>query len=221
MKKAIILMSGGLDSTVITALAVNQGRECLLLSFDYGQRHVVELEAAKKIASHFKLPHRIIKIDPETFGHSSLLRNQQGTTLEVPKNREFKEMMESKTPSTYVPARNTIFLSIALAQAEMFDADEIYIGPNKLDLKYPDCSENFIQAFQQVINLGTKKTCENKEIRIIAPLLKLDKREIIKLGLSLLAPLELSFSCYSPTETNLPCHSCDACLLRKEGFQES
>jgi 7-cyano-7-deazaguanine synthase len=214
--KAIVLLSGGLDSTVILALAHEKKRDCKAISIDYGQRHNIELESAKVIAAYYGVPHHIIKLDPSIFGQSSLLSKNDGHI--VPKDRNANEIKQSPTPSTYVPARNTIFLSIALAQAEIFSASEIYIGPNALDTKYPDCSPLFIESFQNVINVATKQSIENQAPRLIAPLINLNKAEIIKLGLSLKAPLESSFSCYDPTEFGKPCLRCDACRLRHEGF---
>lgn len=218
--KAIILMSGGLDSAVILAIALKQKRECLVLSFDYGQRHKIELESAKKITAFYNVPHKIITIDPKSFGNSSLLSSTSKSEFEVPKNRTVAEMKQAETPNTYVPARNTIFLSFAIAQAEIFQAGEIYIGPNALDMKYPDCSQEFIDAFQQVINVATAQAVSGNAPKLVAPLLKLNKAEIIALGLSLKAPLEMTFSCYDPIEGQ-PCLECDACSLRKTGFLAS
>lgn len=217
--KAITLLSGGLDSTVVLALALQNKRECLALSFSYGQRHKIELEAAKKIAAYYNVKHLILQIDPLAFGQSALVINSLETPLEVPKNRTLEEMKKAPTPPTYVPARNTIFLSFALAQAEMFNASEIHLGVNALDIKYPDCSKAFINAFQQVINTATKKAIEDKPTKLIAPLLEMDKKEIIRLGISLNAPLNLTFSCYSPIDDKA-CRSCDACILRNSAWEE-
>jgi len=214
--KAIVLLSGGLDSTVVLAQAIKNNRECLAISFNYGQRHKIELESAKIIAAYYNVSHKIIKLDSSIFGQSSLLSNHDG--VEVPKDRNARQISESSTPTTYVPARNTIFLSIAMGQAENFQACEIYIGPNALDTKYPDCSESFIHAFQRVIKVATKQSVNGNPPRLVAPLLELNKTEIIKLGLSLDAPLHLSFSCYDPTILGAPCLRCDACILRKDGF---
>lgn len=212
--KAVVLFSGGLDSTVILALALQKKRQCLALSFDYGQRHTEELKAAKKITKFYQVPHKIIKLDG-IFGDSSLLKNEINQT---PKNRTPEEIKKAGTPSTYVPARNTIFLSLALAQAEMFSADEIYLGPNALDTVYPDCSQNFIDAYQNLINVATKQSLDGKPPKLIAPLIQMNKQEIIKLGQQLEAPLELSFSCYDPTLRGTPCLHCDACSLRTAAF---
>lgn len=217
--KAIVLLSGGLDSTVVLALALANKRECLALSFSYGQRHKIELEAAKKIAANYQVQHLIITIDPQAFGQSALLANCQ-ETLDVPKNRSLKEMKVSLVPPTYVPARNTIFLSFALAQAEMFEASEIYIGSNALDMKYPDCSKAFIEAFQNMINTATKQSIEKEPPRLITPLIDMDKKEIVDLGRSLNAPIDLTFSCYNPTKHQTACNVCDACILRSLALLE-
>jgi 7-cyano-7-deazaguanine synthase len=214
--KAIVLLSGGLDSTVILALALKHTRKCKAISFEYGQRHNIELESAKAIARYYNVAHHIIKLDPSIFGQSSLLSKNDGFI--VPKDRDATEISKSATPSTYVPARNTIFLSVALAQAEMFGAQEIYIGPNALDTKYPDCSPQFIESFQSVINVATKQSVQGGAPKLIAPLLMLNKSDIIKLGLQIEAPMHLSFSCYDPVE-NKPCLRCDACRLREDGFR--
>ena len=211
MKKAVILFSGGLDSTVVLATALANGIECLALSFDYGQRHKVELEAAKKIALHYGVQHKIICIDPETFKtkDSSIVSD---TTVQ--KNRSLEEMQSGKIPSTYVPARNSLFIAYALVQAEIFEADEIHLGPNKLDqLPYPDCRPQFVESFQAVANLATKRAVNGKAPRLVTPLINLDKTEIASLGKRLNAPLELTFSCYDP-KGEVPCGQCDACLLR-------
>lgn len=209
--RAIVLFSGGLDSTVTLAMALNRGRDCLGLSFDYGQRHKIELDAAKVIAKHYGIQHRIIKIDPTAFGQSSLVSN-----MEVPKNRTPTEIESQGIPSTYVPARNTLFLAYALGQAEILGADEIYIGCNVLDnLPYPDCRPEFIEAFQGLINVVTKNPP-----RLIAPLINWDKKKIVQEGMDLDAPLEQTFSCYDPTPKGEPCHQCDACRLRFEAFEK-
>lgn len=220
MKRAVVLFSGGLDSTVVLAAAIASGRECLALSFDYGQRHKIELEAAKTIALHYGVQHKILSLPPETFQMegSSLI---SGTPIQ--KNRSLNEMQSGKTPATYVPARNTLFIAYALVQAEIFEADEIHLGPNKLDQKpYPDCRPDFIESFQAVANLATKRAVYGKAPLLVTPLLELDKKQIVSFGRALKAPLELSFSCYDPAE-NKPCEQCDACLLRFAGFhnQES
>jgi len=212
LKKAIVLLSGGLDSAVVLGIAKSLNRECLALSFDYGQRHKVELEAARKIATHYQTPQKLITIDPTAFGNSSLVSGE-----EIPKDRTVAEIKKT-TPSTYVPARNSLFLAFAMAQAELFHAEEIYIGANALDTIYPDCRCEFIEAFQAVLNVATAQALAGKAPQLIAPLLLWNKRRIIEEGKKLKVPLELSFSCYDPTAHNLPCQRCDACLLRQEGF---
>lgn len=212
MKKAIVLLSGGLDSAVVLGIAKSLNRECLALSFDYGQRHKVELEAARKIASHYQIPQKLITIDPTAFGNSSLVSGK-----EIPKDRTVAEIQKA-TPSTYVPARNSLFLAFAMAQAELFRAEEIYIGANALDTTYPDCRSEFIEAFQALLNVATAQALAGKAPRLIAPLLSWNKRRIIEEGKKLNVPLELSFSCYDPIGNDLPCQRCDACLLRREGF---
>jgi 7-cyano-7-deazaguanine synthase len=216
-KKAIILFSGGLDSTVVLAAALAAGRHCLAVSFAYGQRHKVELEAAQQIAAHYGVEHRIIPIAPETFKMEGSYLTGGGT---IPKNRTLAEMQEGKTPPTYVPARNTLFIAYALVQAEIFAADEIHLGPNKLDRNsYPDCRPSFIEAFQAVANLATKRAVEGKAPLLVTPLIHLSKKEIVELGVRLGAPLELTFSCYDP-QGKLPCRQCDACVLRADGFTQ-
>lgn len=215
--KAIVLFSGGVDSTVSLAIALKSGRECYPISFDYGQRHKIELESAKKIAAHYGLPHKIIKIDPATFANTALIDLKN-----VPKNRTEKEIDLGGIPSTYVPARNTLFLSYALGQAEIVQAEEIYFGPNALDIKpYPDCRPAFISAFQQVMNVATKQAVDGAPPRLVTPLIEWNKTEIIREGIRLHAPLELTFSCYDPTPMGQHCTQCDACLLRQKGFAEN
>lgn len=212
--KAVVLLSGGLDSTVSLAMAKEKGRECLALSFNYGQRHLVELEYAKKIASHYHVAHKIIIIDRSSFDHSSLV-----TAADVPKNRTEKEISESGVPNTYVPARNTLFLAYAAAQAEIFGASEIYAGPNLLDRKpYPDCRPEFYTAFQQVLNLATKQAIEGNAPRLITPLIDLTKKEIVAEAKRLQVPIESTFSCYDPSPKGTPCTACDACILRSQAL---
>lgn len=212
--KAIVLFSGGLDSTVLLAMVLQAGRTCLALSFNYGQRHIHELDAAHRIASHYKTEHKIITIEPQHFSNTSLL-----STDEVPKNRSAEDIKAAGIPSTYVPARNTLFLAYALGQAEILGAQEIYFGANALDSHpYPDCRKEYIDAFQVLMQLATKQAVEGNAPRIVAPFLKYDKVDIIHLGHLLGAPMELSFSCYSPIDKSIPCETCDACNLRREGF---
>lgn len=213
--KAIVLLSGGLDSTVILAMALQQGRECFALSFDYGQRHRVELNSAAAVAAYYHIPLHIISIDPTSFAQSSLV-----SSIAMPKGRTMEEIGSGGIPNTYVPARNTLFLAYALGQAEILNAQEIYVGINAMDsLPYPDCRPEFVQAFQAVINTATKQSVEGNAPQLITPLIHWNKHEIVKQGLAHKAPLHLTFSCYDPMEEGRPCHSCDACILRDQAFQ--
>ena len=218
MKKAIIIFSGGLDSTgVVLAMALANGRNCHALSFDYGQKHLIELKAAKKIADFYQISHQIIRLDPSAFSASSLVSD-----LKVPQGRSSTQMIQEGIPSTYVPARNTLFLAYALCQCELRQADEIHFGPNKLDSPcYPDCHPSYLSAFQKVIDLATKQAVEGSPPQLIIPLLNLTKKEIVREGMLLNAPLEFTWSCYSPTAEKHPCLQCDACILRLEGFEQA
>lgn len=210
--KAIILLSGGVDSAVVLAYALAEGRECIAISFDYGQRHITELESAAKIAQFYHIPHKVLKLPSWGAEDKSLLLSNQA----VPTHRTAEEISSGGIAPTYVPARNTIFLSFAVACAEVHDAYEIYIGSNADDHNpYPDCRPAFIDAFQQVANLGTKQGVEGRPPKIIVPLIGLKKREVIDLGKRLGAPLELTFSCYAPAKDNSACGVCDACRLRR------
>jgi 7-cyano-7-deazaguanine synthase len=218
--KAVCLLSGGLDSATCLAHARRSGFECYALSFDYGQRHRVELEAARRIAAALDAAdHRVAKIDLRVFGHSALTDE-----IEVPKGRD-EASMNSGIPVTYVPARNTIFLSFALAWAEVLEANDIYIGVNALDYSgYPDCRPEFIHAFEHLGNLATKSAVEAASagrtwIRIRAPLIELSKAEIVLLALELSVPIELTHSCYDPDASGRPCGACDSCVLRARGFR--
>lgn len=213
-KKAIILLSGGLDSTVVLAMALAKGRLCYSISFQYGQKHRQELDAAKNIASYYGISHQIIQLDPSAFATSSLVSEKC-----VPQGRSMEEMARGGIPSTYVPARNTIFLAYALSQCELHGADEIHFGPNRLDAPcYPDCRPAYLNAFQTLINLATKQAVTQAAPLLVTPLIDLDKREIIQKGIELKAPLEMTWSCYSPTSEQKPCLQCDACILRRDGF---
>jgi 7-cyano-7-deazaguanine synthase len=216
--KAVCLLSGGLDSATCLGHARRAGFECHALSFDYGQRHRVELDAARKIAAALgAADHRIARIDLRVFGHSALTDE-----IAVPKGRD-EATMNSEIPITYVPARNTIFLSFALAWAEVLEASDIYIGVNALDYSgYPDCRPEFIQAFESMSNLATKAGVEGRtRIRIRTPLMELSKADIVRLGRELKVPFELTHSCYDPDPSGLPCGACDSCLLRARGFREA
>lgn len=219
MKKAVLLLSGGLDSTTTLAIAKAQGFETYALSFAYGQRHQAELERAKAIAKSYGVKeHRIATIDLSAFGGSALTQPD----LAVPKDRDASQMQHG-IPITYVPARNTIFLSFALAWAEVLKAYDIFIGVNALDYSgYPDCRPEFIEAFERMANLATAYGVENTQrITIHTPLIHLSKAEIIQKGLALGVDYAATISCYDPGEEGRACGHCDACLLRKKGFAQA
>jgi 7-cyano-7-deazaguanine synthase len=216
--KAVCLLSGGLDSATCLAFARREGFECYALSFDYGQRHRVELEAAQRVAKALgAADHRTAKIDLRIFGHSALTDD-----IDVPKGRD-EAAMGTGIPITYVPARNTIFLSFALAWAEVLEANDIYIGVNALDYSgYPDCRPEFIHAFEQMANLATKTGVEGTtKISIRTPLIAFSKADIVRLGVDLGVPFGLTHSCYDPDPSGRPCGACDSCLLRAKGFREA
>lgn len=215
MKKAVILLSGGLDSATCLAIAKEKGFICYALSFDYGQKHTVELMAAKKIAEYFKVAqHETVTLSIGNLVSSALTNN----TITVPNYSG-----EKTIPTTYVPARNTIFLSIALGWAEILKADSIFIGANAVDYSgYPDCRPEYITAFQNLANLATQASIENKSaIKIEAPLMYLNKADIIKLGCSLGVDYAMTVSCYRATENGKACGQCDSCTYRKKGFIEA
>lgn len=208
MKKAVVLLSGGLDSATVLAVAKSAGYDCATLGFDYGQRHKIEQQNAARLSAN----HKIIKID--NVGGSALVDNN----ILVPKNQEIKI---NHIPVTYVPARNTIFLSYALAYAEVLVADDIFIGVNALDYSgYPDCRPEYIEAFEKLANLATKAGVEGNKMKIHTPLIKLSKAEIIKLGASLGVDFSLTISCYDPVGEK-SCGACDSCQLRIRGFQQA
>jgi 7-cyano-7-deazaguanine synthase len=214
---AVVLLSGGLDSATTLAIARLQGYLPYAMSFRYGQRHAIELDAATKVASHFAVTqHVTVDIDLRAFGGSALTSN-----LAVPKHSTAEEI-GLDIPITYVPARNTIFLSFALAWAEVLGAFDIFIGVNALDYSgYPDCRPEFIAAFEQMANLATKAAAEGKgTLRVHTPLIHLSKSQIIRQGLNLGVDYSLTHSCYDPTTTGLACGNCDSCLLRLRGFAE-
>lgn len=214
---AIVLLSGGLDSATTLAVALKEGFRPLAVSFRYGQRHTVEVAAATAVAAAFHVTdHAIIDIDLRAIGGSALTSN-----LAVPKHCRAEEIGDG-IPVTYVPARNTIFLSFALAWAEVVKAFDIFIGVNSLDYSgYPDCRPEYIAAFQKMANLATKMGVESsQEIRVHTPLIQLTKAEIIALGLGLGVDYSLTHSCYDPTSDGLACGACDSCLLRLRGFAE-
>ena len=217
MKHAIVLLSGGLDSATTLAIARSQDYATYALSFDYGQRHQRELEAAKKVAKSLGArEHRTVKIDNQIFGESALTND-----VDVPKSRS-EEEIGSGIPATYVPARNTIFLAHALAWAETIGAGHIFIGANAIDYSgYPDCRPEFIALFEMLANVGTKAGAEGARIQIHAPLIKLSKAEIIRKGVELQVDLSLTHSCYDPRPDGRACGECDSCQLRLKGFREA
>jgi 7-cyano-7-deazaguanine synthase len=215
MVKAVILLSGGLDSSTVLYQAKADGYECYAISFDYQQRHRKELEAARAIAkaAHVK-EHQVVNFDLRPWGGSALTDN----ALDLPEHRSLAEMSEN-IPVTYVPARNTIFLSFGLSYAEALNAERVYLGVNALDYSgYPDCRPDYIQAMQQVFKLGTKQGREGQSIQIVAPLIDLKKTEIIELGNQLGVPWEKTWSCYAGAA--LACGVCDSCRLRLAAFAE-
>jgi 7-cyano-7-deazaguanine synthase len=216
--KAVVLLSGGLDSTTTLAIAQKEEFEVYALSFDYGQRHKVELERAREIAKNFEVAdHQIMTIDLRQFGGSALT-----DSIDVPTNRDEKEM-SAEIPITYVPARNTIFLSFCLAYAEVKIAQNIFLGVNAMDYSgYPDCRPEFIAAFETLANLATKAGVEGKgKLKIHTPLIQLTKAEIILKGFELGVDYSLTHSCYNPVENGASCGSCDSCLLRLKGFNDA
>ena len=216
-RNAVVLLSGGLDSTTVLAIAQSEGFEAHALSFSYGQRHSIELDAARKIATAAGVKrHEIADIDLRAFGGSALTSD-----IDVPKARSLDDMA-SDIPVTYVPARNTVFLSFALAFAEVISADDIFIGVNALDYSgYPDCRPEYIEAFRTMANLATRRGVEGHELRIHTPLIDLTKAEIIARGIALGLDYSLTRSCYDPSPSGESCGSCDSCLLRLRGFAEN
>ena len=212
-----MLLSGGIDSSTTLALAIAEGFEAYALSFDYGQRHQIEVEAARRAANSLGAKeHRVAKIDLRVFGGSALTDD-----LDVPKQRSEREITDS-IPVTYVPARNSIFLAYALAWAEVIPANDIFIGVNAIDYSgYPDCRPEFIEAFENLANLATKAGMEGRRCKIHTPLIKLSKTEIIRKAIKLGVDLSLTHSCYDPTPEGLACGECDSCLLRLKGFREA
>ncbi|MBA3968017.1 MAG: 7-cyano-7-deazaguanine synthase QueC [Nitrospirales bacterium] len=215
--KTVVLASGGLDSTVTAAIAKSEGYELYFLTIDYGQRHRTEIDCAQKISEFFEVKeHKIIQLDLRTFGGSALTDQ-----IPVPAHQPARDR-EQQIPITYVPARNTIFLSLALAYAEVLDASSMFFGANIRDYSgYPDCRPAFIQAFKDVARLGTRMGLEGQQIDILAPLLFLTKREIIQKGFALGVPFQWTNSCYNPGRHNQPCGHCDSCVIRQEGFEEA
>ena len=217
-QKAVVLTSGGLDSTTAMAIARDQGYAIFSLSFDYGQRHRFELEAARKVSDHLgALQHLVIPLDLTVFGGSALTAD-----ISVPKGRDSRTMARG-IPITYVPARNTIFLSIALAWAEVIEAGHIFIGVNAVDYSgYPDCRPEYIAAFEAMANLATKAAVEGGlSIRVHAPLIHMSKAQIIRTGIDLGVDFSLTHSCYDPSFQGRACGQCDSCILRRKGFVEA
>ena len=216
MKKAVCLLSGGLDSATTLAIAKSEKFDCYALSFRYGQRHYRELDAAEKVsASMGVIKHLILKIDLASIGGSALTDE-----IPVPKGRT-ESMMKTTIPVTYVPARNTVFLSFALAWAETLDASDIFIGVNALDYSgYPDCRPEYIEAFEGMANLATKKGVEGHPFKIHTPLIRMTKAQIIRKGTELGVDFSLTHSCYDPSPEGLACGMCDSCLIRKKGFEQ-
>ena len=217
-RRAVVLLSGGVDSSTAAAVAAAGGFALYALSVDYGQRHAVELEAAKRVARSLRaVEQRILRVDLRSIGGSALT-----STIAVPRGRTAAEIGKG-IPPTYVPARNTVFLSLALGYAEVVGAFDIFIGANAIDYSgYPDCRPEFLRAFEQTANLATKAGVEGKgRFRIHAPLLRMKKSEIVRKGLSLGLDYSLTFSCYDPGPSGRPCGACDSCQLRRKGFREA
>jgi 7-cyano-7-deazaguanine synthase len=215
--KAVVLLSGGLDSATVAAVALDRGFEVYALSFRYGQRHAAEIEAAQRVAERLGLRrHVVLDVDLRAFGGSALTGD-----LEVPKDTPL-EQIGSTIPATYVPARNTIFLAFALAWAETLGASDIFIGANALDYSgYPDCRPEYIEAFERMANLATRAGVEGGLLRIDTPLINLSKAEIIRLGSGLGVEYADTWSCYDPTPEGTACGRCESCILRRKGFREA
>jgi len=211
MKKAVVLLSGGLDSATVLAIAISQGYECYCLSLDYHQRHIAELEAAKKVAKALGAKeHRIVQFDLSGFGGSALTDNN----IDVP------EAPSEGIPVTYVPARNTIMLSLSLAWAEVLEAQDIFIGVNALDYSgYPDCRQEYVESFERMANLATKSAVEGHKLTVHAPLIDLNKAQIIQRGHQLGVDYGLTVSCYQADHEGKACGVCDSCRFRKAGFE--
>lgn len=218
-RKAVVLSSGGIDSTTVMAIAQSKGKQIYSLSFRYGQRHSIELEASRKIARAFKVKeHKIIDIDLRQFGGSALTDE-----INVPKHETMDEISRETIPITYVPARNTIFLSYAMAWAEVLKAQSIYIGVTAVDYSgYPDCRPQFIEAFEKMANLATRTgVTKQTMLKIETPLINLSKARIIKTGNDLGVDYSMTISCYDPDKMGRSCGRCDSCLHRIKGFQEA
>jgi 7-cyano-7-deazaguanine synthase len=212
-KRAVILVSGGLDSTTVLAMAKSQGYECYTLTFDYGQRHRAELLAAERVSDTLgDVEHKVVHLNLDSIGGSALT----DASIDVP------EEETEGIPITYVPARNTVFLAIALGWAEVLGAHDIFIGVNAVDYSgYPDCRPEFISAFEVMANLATREGVEGEAIRINTPLMKLTKGDIIKAGVALGVDYAITISCYQATDDGLACGLCDSCRLRRQGFEDA
>ncbi len=216
-KKAVVLLSGGLDSTTCLGMALGAGFEPVCLSIDYGQRHLVELERAKVVAkAHGVIDHRVVRLDLRAIGGSALTAD-----IAVPKHDDVSQV-STDIPTTYVPARNTIFLGLALGLAEVVGSTDIFIGVNAVDYSgYPDCRPEFVRAFEQLATLATKAGVEGARFQIHAPLSGMTKADIVRAGIAAGVDYSLTHSCYDPSPEGLACGRCDSCLLRKKGFEEA
>lgn len=219
-KKAVVLVSGGLDSATILAIAKDQGYDCYAMSFNYGQRHLIELESAKAVASTMgATEHKVVHLGLDDIGGSALT-DENIAVPQSTKEQNIEVNISTDIPVTYVPARNTVFLSLALGWAEVVDADVIFIGVNAVDYSgYPDCRPEYIDAFQSMANLATKKGVEGRLIKIETPLIYLSKAEIIQKGSDLGVDYAQTLSCYAPDAEGRACGRCDSCRLRKQGFE--
>jgi len=214
-RTAVVLLSGGLDSSVALAMAVDSGHQVHALTIDYGQRHQRELDAARSLARHYGVDHKVVRVDLSAFGGSALTDG----TVPVPSDTP-REDIGSGIPPTYVPARNTVFLAMALAWAEALEADAVFIGANAVDYSgYPDCRPEYIEAMQRVVDLGTRRGVEGDSIRIVAPILRSSKADIVRRGLELDVPFRHTWSCYRGRRQ--ACGRCDSCQLRLQGFAEA
>ncbi|RLF49563.1 MAG: 7-cyano-7-deazaguanine synthase QueC [Thermoplasmata archaeon] len=216
MKKAVVLLSGGIDSSTTLAIALDMGYECHGLTFRYGQRHEKEVKCAEKIAKHYGIMHRVVNLDLSWMGGSALFSG------EIPERRakDIRKILSGRIPSTYVPARNTVLIAISAGYAEVIGAEAIFIGANAIDYSgYPDCRPEYLNAMEKAINLGTKVGIEGGGIKIIAPLLTMTKAEIIRKGAELGVPYDLTWSCYRGGDK--ACGRCDSCILRLKGFKEA
>lgn len=216
MKKAVVLVSGGLDSATVLAIAKAAGYGCYAVSFDYGQRHSAELNAARQVAASAGVAeHRVVSIDLSQFGGSALTDEN----IEVPEANQDQYQGESEIPITYVPARNTVFLSLALAWSEVLNAQDIFLGVNAVDYSgYPDCRPQFIESFEAMANLATRAGVEDQRLTVHAPLIDLTKAQIIQRGLELGVDYSLTVSCYQADDSGAACGRCDSCYLRQQGF---